>query len=335
MRRREFITLLGSATAWPLAARAQQTDKVHRIALVHPSAAIAEMNETGDHPGYLAFFQALRRLGYVEGRNLVVERYSGEGRIEHYAELVRDVVRLKPDLIFVASGPMLPDFKTATTTIPIVGLMGDPLLTGIVGSLARPGGNITGISVIAGSEIWGKRLQILLEIVPTASKVGLLASSQTWKLPQGTVTTLREAAARFGISLLGPPLESIQQSEYRRVFEVMAGERADALIVGDQPEHSPNRRLIVDLAAKARLPTLYPYRVYFDVGGLIVYGSDFTGVYRRAADYIDQILRGARPGELPIYQETKFELLLNLKAARALGLTIPTSLLVRADEVIE
>ncbi len=339
MRRREFITLLGGAAAvWPLTGRAQsqQSVKVYRIAVVHPSAAVADMGEAGDHEGYSALFKELRRLGYVEGQNLVVERYSGEGRTEHYAELARDVVRQNPDLIVVTHAPVVQNFKAATAAIPIVGITADPVPFGIVPSLARPGGNITGVSVNAGLEIWGKRLQFLREAIPMASRVSFLASRQVWDLPQGSAMTLREAAGQAGISLFGPPLESpIRETEYRRAFEAMAKERADALIVGDQGEHHTNRRLIVDLAGKVPLPTIYPYRAFVDIGGLMAYGPSIPDVYRRAAGYVDQILRGTTPGEIPIYLESRFELLVNLKAARSLGLTIPSSLLVRADEVIE
>jgi putative ABC transport system substrate-binding protein len=330
--RREFITLLGGAATWPLAARAQQPAKTHRIAIVHPSVSISEMNETGDHPYYPALFKELRRLGYVEGKNLVVARCSGEGREDRYPELCRDVVGTKPDVIVTSASRLVLSFKAATHTVPVVASMADPVPFGIVSSLAWPGGNITGVSVEAGLEIWGKRLQVLREAIPTASKVGFLGSRQIWDLPQ--VAATREAAAQVGITLLGPPLESLQE-EYRRVVGAMARERVDGIIIGDQLEHVTYRRLIIDLADNARLPTVFPYREQFEIGALMAYGPSLADVYRRLAGYIDQILKGARPGELPIYLASKFELLINQKAARALGLTLPISLLVRADEVIE
>jgi putative tryptophan/tyrosine transport system substrate-binding protein len=334
-RRREFIVALGgAAVAWPLAARAQQTEKVHRIAVVHPSVAVAAMRESGDDPRYSALFKELRRLGYVEGKNLVVERYSAGGRPERYNELAYDVVRAKPDLIVASSNTLVLSLQAQTDTIPIVGIMADPVAFGNARSLARPGGNFTGISVEAGLEIWGKRLQILREIVPTAARVGWLDSRVAWNLP--AASAVQEAAGKAGISLLGPPLESpIQPAEYRRVLGAMADEHLDGLIVSDGPHNLTHWRLIVDLAEKARLPTVYPYREFFDIGGLVAYGSDIVGSYRRMAGYIDEILRGAKPGEIPIYLESKFELLVNQKAAKALGITIPTSLLARADEVIE
>jgi putative tryptophan/tyrosine transport system substrate-binding protein len=335
MRRRDFITLLGSAAlACPLVARAQQSAKVHRIAIVHPSAPVADMSETGDNPPYAALFKELRRLGYVEGQNLVVERYSAEGRRERFTELAREAARAQPDLIFAPGHDVVWALQAATDTIPVVASMGDPVADGIVASLARPGGNITGTGTTAGLEIWGKRLQILREVVPMASRVGFLASRRVWHRAQGDA--MREAARHLGISLLGPPLESpIQQAEYRRVLETIVQEHADGLIVYDQPENMTHRRLIVDLSEKARLPTVYPFRDFFEIGGLMVYGSDIAGVFRRLAGYIDQILKGTKPGEIPIYLESKFQLLVNLKVAKTLGLTIPTSLLVRADEVIE
>jgi putative ABC transport system substrate-binding protein len=334
--RREFITLLGGAatSAWPLAAHGQQSAKAYRIAIVHPSVSIADMSETGSNPYYTALFKALRRLGHVEGENLVVQRYSAEGREERYTELSQEVVRNNPNLIVAAASRLVLSFKAATNTIPIVATMADPVPFGIVNNIARPGGNITGISVEAGLDIWGKRFQPLHEAVPSASKVGFLASSQIWKLPQ--VNALQEAAQQLRMSLLGPPIETpIQEEEYRRAFEVMAQEHVDGIIVGDQLEHVTYRRLIVDLASSARLPAIFPYREHFEVGALMAYGPSLTDLYRRLAGYIDQILKGARPGDLPIYLASKLELLINLVAARALGLNIPPSLLVGADEVTE
>jgi putative ABC transport system substrate-binding protein len=251
MERREFITLLGGAAAsWPLAARAQQPAKAYRIALVHPSASIAEMSESGGHTTFAALFKELRRLGYIEGVNLVVTRYSGEGREERYPGLCHEVVRTKPDVILTSSARLVLAFKAATDTIPVVAIMADPVPYGIVTNIARPGGNITGVSVEAGLDISAKRLQILREAVPTAAKVGFLGSRQIWSLP--TVDVLQEAALQSGISLLGPPMESpIQDEEYRRVLGAMAQEHVDGVIIGDQADHYPYRQLIVDLVLAA------------------------------------------------------------------------------------
>ena len=335
MKRREFIATLGSAAAaWPFAARAQQIAKTHRIALVYPWASIADMSESEGDPRYGPLFKELRRLGYIEGVNLVVTRYSGEGREERFPELCQEVVRKKPDVIVTTTSRLVLSFKAATDTIPVVASMADPVPNGIVTNIARPGGNITGVSVEAGSEIWGKRLQILCEVVPTAAKVGFLGSRQIWSLPQ--VNALREATQQLGISLLGPPIESpIQAEEYRRVLGAMAQEHVDGVIIGDQSEHISYRQLIVDLVRAAKLPAIFPLSEYPEIGGLMAYGPSVSDVYRRVAVYIDQILKGANPGDLPIYLTSKFDLVINLKTAKALGITIPPSLLVRADEVIE
>jgi putative tryptophan/tyrosine transport system substrate-binding protein len=227
------------------------------------------------------------------------------------------------------------NFKAATTAIPIVGLMADPVVFGIVDSLAHPGGNITGISTDAGPEIWGKRLDLLREAAPGTSRAGFLASRFVWESPFG-VARIRAAAQRLGISIIGPPLEgTLQEQEYRRVFEAMLQDRADALIVSDQAENFTYRKLIVELAATSGLPTIYPYREQVEAGGLMAYAPDLSDVYRRGAGYVDQILKGTKAGEIPIYLAAKFDLVINMKAAKAIGLTIPPGLLLRADEVIE
>jgi putative ABC transport system substrate-binding protein len=334
MRRREFITLIGGAACWPLAARAQQPAKKYRIAIVSPAFPVRDMREGADNPQYDELFGELRRLGYVEGQNLVAERYSAERRPERYVPLAEEVARAKPDLIVTAQNPLIRALKNATDSIPIVAAMADPTAYGIVASLARPGGNVTGVSVEAGLEIWAKRLQILREIIPTSTKVGFIGSRLTWDGPQASAIVA--AAREAGISLLGPPVEtSIGEEGYRRALEAMTLEHVDGLIVSDSSDNFTFRRVIVSLAEKARLAAVYPYREYFAIGGLVTYGSDLVGVYRRVAGYADQILRGKKPGEIPVYLESKFELLVNSNAAKALGLTIPTSLLVRADEVIE
>jgi putative ABC transport system substrate-binding protein len=293
------------------------------------------MSEGTYSPGFKVFFSELRRLGYIEGQNLIVERYSGEGQTAHYAELANEVVRQQPDVIFTFSDRMVRNFKAATTTIPIVGLMGgDPVADGFVDSLARPGGNITGFTSVPRPEIWGKRLGLLRELIPTASRVGFLVSRDLAGSPEGVA--MREAAQRAEISLVAPPLEgAIQESEYRRVFEVITQERAVALIVGEQIEHYTYSRLIIELAEKSRLPAIFPYPSFAEQGGLIAYGFGTYGIFRRAAGYIARILEGAKPSELSVDQETKFELVINLKTAKTLGLTVPQILLAGANEVIE
>ena len=333
MRRRDFITALGAAATWPLAARAQQPAKMKRIAYVSPAAKVSEISVSGS-PYFRAFFEELSRLGYVEGQNLGVERYSGEGRPERYAELARDVVNTHPDLIVTSTARLSLDFKMATTTIPIVTVMFDPIASGLVGSIARPGGNITGVTVAGGFEITGKRMGLLVEAMPKMSTVGFLATRPWWEDRRGAAA--REAAKQAGLSLKAAlPGSPFNEAEYQRVFKSMEQDRADALMVSEESEHLTNRATIVELAAKARIPAIYSNREFVEVAGLMAYGSDLADINRRLANHVDKILRGANPGDIPFYQPTKFELVINLKTAKALGLEMPAMLLGRADEVIE
>jgi len=333
MRRRDFITALGTAATWPLAARAQQPAKMKRIAFVRPAGPVSEVSVSGS-PYYRAFFEELSRLGYVEGQNLGVERYSGEGRPERYAELARDVVNTHPDLIIAVAARLSLDFKTATTTIPIVSLINDPIVLGLVPSIARPGGNITGVTISGGLELIGKRMGLLVEAMPKLSTVGYLVSRPYWEDPRGAAA--REAAKQAGISLKAALMGSaFNEAEYQRVFRSMEQDRADALMVSDEAEHRTNRATIVELAAKARIAAIYSYRDFVEAGGLMAYSIDLAEIYRHLANLIDKILRGANPGDIPFYQPTKFELSINLKTAKALGLEMPAMLLARADEVIE
>src|SRR5262245_25547022 len=331
MKRREFIAgLLVAATLGQ--ARAQQPAKVHRIAIVTIALPIAELTETSSLPFYRAFFHELRRFGYIEGRNLIVDRYP----VEHLTvELARDV-RSKPDVIF-SIGRERTWLLKPLTSLPIVGIFVDPVGFGLVASLAHPGGNITGISIDAGPEVEAKRLELLKEAFPQASRVGVLATRLQDLQERSRYSEQRqEAAQRLGLLLLAPRLEgTLQETEYRRMFEVMAQERADSLFVGTEPESIVYRRLIVEPAEKHRLPAIYPFRDYVEAGGLMAYSVDLVELYTRAVGCVAQILNGASPGDIPIYQATKFELVINVKAAKAIGLTIPPSLLARADEVIE
>jgi putative tryptophan/tyrosine transport system substrate-binding protein len=335
MRRREFTAgLLAAATM--RRAQAQQREKVYRIAYVSPSTPVAEMStgKNAKSPFGRAFYDELRRLGYVEGENLVVERYSAEGRTENFAELARDVVRSNPDLIFAETTRLVLAFKAATATIPIVGSTSDPVANGIVPSFARPGGNITGVSSDAGLEILGKRLELLREALPGVSRVGFLASRKLWELAEGAA--MRKAAERVQISLVGPPLdEPLQEAEYRRVIAAMTHARAEALLVVQQPENFTNLRLIIELAEKGRLPAVFPFRESVELGGLMAYALDLVELFRHAANDVGQVLRGTNPGEIPYYQMTKFELIINLKTAKTLGIEMPLSLLAEADAVVE
>jgi putative ABC transport system substrate-binding protein len=295
MRRREFITLVGSAVAaWPFTA----FGKTQRIAIVHPSRPVEKMNEARGDPFFQALFNELRRLGYVEGQSLLIERYSGEGRASYYADLARDVVSRIPDVIISNTNNLTLDFKAATTTIPIVGVFAVPVEAGIVASLARPGGNITGVSVDVGPEQWGKRVQLLQQVLPRATRLGFLQSRAVREY-YGP----KEESQWMGITWVGPLFDHpVDEAEYRRVFAALA---------------------------------IYPFKMFVQAGGLMSYGVDVPDLGRRVADMVGEILKGARPGEIPIFQPTKFELVINLKTAKALDLTVPAALLVAADEVIE
>jgi putative tryptophan/tyrosine transport system substrate-binding protein len=333
MQRREFITLLGASTfAWPLAARAQQPAKMKRIAIVAPATKIGDMGVNGNRY-YRMFFEELSRLGYVEGQNLVVERYSGEGRTEHYADMARDVVNTHPDLIFSQTTRLALNFKAATTTIPIVTITADPIAGGLVSSLARPGGNITGVSVDAGIEILGKRLALLLEATSKLSNARFLVSQLNWERFVGAA--VREASGRLGVSLAGEPMSSFNEQEYQRVFNSMEHERVDGILVSDESEHFTYRRVLVELAAKTRIPASYAYREHVELGGLMAYSFDLEDLFRGSARQTAEILKGANPGDMPFRQATKFQLVINVKTAKALGLEMPSALLLRADEVIE
>jgi putative tryptophan/tyrosine transport system substrate-binding protein len=353
MRRREFITLIGGAVAaWPLTA----FGKAQRIAIVLSSFPVSKMTETSGDPLFKAFFNELRRLGYVEGQSLLVERYSGEGQASHYADLARDVVSRSPDVIIsIGTNELTLDFKAATTTIPIVGAMGMPVEAGIVASLARPGGNITGVSVEArGNEItgvsvdargnqitgvfvdagenqWEKRVQMLRQVVPKATRLAFLQSREV-REKYGP----RSETQWMGVSWVGPALNHpIDEAEYRRVFAGLIQDRAEGVMVSDGDEQVGYAKVIVELAEKNRLPAIYPYKLFVETGGLMSYGTDVSVFGYNIADVVGQILKGAKPSEIPIRQATKFELVINLKTAKALGLTVPPELLATADEVIE
>jgi putative ABC transport system substrate-binding protein len=331
MIRRDFICLLGGAAAsWPLAARAQQPERVYRIAIASASSSVSDMSET--HPVWGPSFKELRRLGYVEGKNAVLLRFSAGADVTRFDAMVRDVVTSSPDVIITSNNTLVLRFKALVHSIPVVAFMDDPLTNGIVTSLARPDGNITGISTDAGEEIWGKRLAMLLEAVPTATRVGFLCSEPVWNGPQGAA--VRQAARQSSVTLVAPPLQGVyQEPEYQRVFEVLEREHAEVLLVSDSMENLVRRQLIVALAEKLRLPALYPFDIFVDIGGLMAYaGEDLS---RHAIEDVDMILRGKKPSEIPIYQESKFTTAINLKTAKGLGLTIPPNLLGRADEVIE
>src|SRR3984893_877506 len=333
MRRRKFITLVGGVAVWPLAARAQQRATQPRIAVFHPAIPAALLTETGGGSAWRAFFAELRRLGYVEGQNLIIERYSAEGHHERYAGLAREIVARNPDVIVTGTNPVVIAFKAATSTIPVVAFMLDPLHAGLVTSLGRPGGNLTGITLDAGIEIWGTRLAILKEAIPSIAKAAFLGMREGWEGTSGQV--LRDASDRLGVSLTFMLPQQGTPSEIERVFAAMEQQRPDAVLVSGEGDLYAHRQLIAELAEKNRLPVMCPYRDYVEAGGLMAYAVDLAELLRRMADDVHKILNGAKPGNIPIYQPTNFELLINLKTARALGLPLPPALLALAAETIQ
>jgi putative ABC transport system substrate-binding protein len=327
--RRVFVgTLTGGLLAAPFAAEAQQAAKVARIGYLQTNlAATPHLQE--------AFRQGLRDLGYVEGRNVVIEYRSAEGRIERLPALAAELVALKVDVIVTGGRPQNLAATQATKTIPIVfAAAADPVGSGFVTSLARPGGNVTGLSFLA-PELVGKCLELLTQAVPGVSRVAVL-----WQLGSVGERTEKDmlkeadvAARALGVRL--QVLEARGPADLDRAFSDMTRARAGALTVLPSSMFFIERRRLVDLAAKNRLPAVYTSRDYVDAGGLMAYGANLLDLYRRAATYVDKILKGAKPADLPIEQPTKFELVINLQTAKALGLTIPQSVLGRADEVIQ
>jgi putative ABC transport system substrate-binding protein len=336
MKRRDFVRLLGGTAAWPLAARAQQTAQRPRIAWVHPSAPLADMRENGEDKAYAAFPEELHRLGRIEGTNLILDRYSGEGHRERYAALAQRAVQSDPAVIFTSGTDMTRDLAAATGTVPIVAVLTDPVATGLITNLAHPDRNITGTSVDAGIEIWSKRIALLKETLPAASRVGFLSSRSYWEGAGQSGEASRATAAKLGMSLIGCLLqESVDEADYRRVFTAMKEQHLDALAVSEQVEHRANRKLIVELAREARLPTIFAFRDFVELGGFMAYAVDLAGAFRMAAQQVDRILNGASPAQIPFSQQTRFELVVNIKTAKAIGVDVPAALLLRADEVIE
>ena len=331
MNRRVFVRGLAAILAAPLGAAAQQTGKKrYRIAFV--GIAPPTVAEVAAGPPYKAFVDELRRLGYVEGQNVVIELWTAAGRIENYVALAREVGQSQPDVIVAPSDQLLIRLKTATTA-PIVGITADPVAAGLAASLNKPGGNVTGFTV-GPDDVLAKHLEFLRETVPRVSRIAFLLSQAGWEGRYGRV--MREAAQSKAVTLIGAPLhDPIDEQEYQRVFSSMARERVEALIVNDHPANYAHRRLIADLAARARLPAIAALRDFPGAGGLMAYAADTLAIFRRVAQYTDRILKGARPSDLPFQEPTTYELVINLKTAKALGLTIPPSLLARADQVID
>jgi ABC-type uncharacterized transport system substrate-binding protein len=327
--RRAFIgTLAGGLLAAPLAARAQQAAKVYQLGLLGGSPP----NSPGGRVAWEGFFQGMRELGYVEGQNILVEgRFYGD-HTERLPALAADLVRIKVDVIVAGTAPAPEAAQRATSTIPIVmAAHNNPVGSGLVASLAKPGKNVTGLSTL-GPELAGKRLQLLKEVIPGVSRVAVLSNptdTSQANLLRDTQVAARSLKVR--LQVLGARVPS----DFAGAFSAMTKERAGGVIIITSSMFYDQRTRIAELAARSRLPAIYSAKDFAEAGGLMAYGVNLGESFRRAATYVDKILKGARPADLPVEQPTKFDLVINLKAAKALGLTIPPSLLQRADEVIQ
>jgi putative tryptophan/tyrosine transport system substrate-binding protein len=328
MERRRFIEVIaGGLLAAPLAASAQQAGKVPRIGFLgttFPSDVSARLD---------VFRQGLRELGWVEGQNIVIDYRFAEGRFDRLPDLAAELVRLKVDIIVAVPTPAAVAAKNATKTIPIVVIsVGDPVGLGLIASLAHPGGNVTGLSFSVGLEIVGKQLELLKETVPKVRRVAILSNPANPAQPLG-IREVKVAARSLGVQL--QLLEARGPNEFDGAFAAMAKERAGALLVPAESLFVLHRTRLADLAARSRLPAAYGFREHVEAGGLMSYGPSVRDLFRRSATFVDKILKGAKPGDLPVEQPTKFEFVVNLKTAKALGLTIPQSLLQRADQIIQ
>src|SRR6267154_2399108 len=326
-RRRAVLVLMVGALVAPLALFAQQPVKIARIGFLHPASA------RGFDVLLQAFRDGLRELGYVEGKNLQLEVRWGEGKLERLAALAAELVQLKVDVIVAAASPSVVAARQATSTIPIVmPVSSDPVGDGLVASLAHPGGNITGLSIMS-PELGEKRIQMLKELFPRVSH----AMAVLWN-PDYVGMRARFEQARVAAPAVGLTVRSVEvrdTHELDATFEAIIREHPDGLLLLADPFTFSQRARIVEFGAEQRLPVIYESSDFVDVGGLISYGPNINDMYRRSATYVDKILRGAKPADLPIEQPTKFELVINMRAAKALGITFPESILLRADRVIE
>ena len=327
MRRRDFTVLFVVSTAlWPLHIHAQQSRKTPRIGVLLPGTPASFSLRTK------AFLEALRQLGYVEGSTIEIEWKWGDDRLDTLSGLAADLVRSNVDVLVTGGTPAAKALKATTRTIPIVmAIVGDPVAAGLVDNLARPGGNATGFSIVA-PELGTKRLELLKEIVPNLPSIAVLSNA---KNPQSKIEMKEMQTAAQTMALKLHPFEITTEDELENAFAAMNGFAAQALIVLTDPILFSQRKRIVDLANKYKLPAVYSFQGFVEEGGLMSYGPSDADLFRRAAGYVDRILKGAKPGELPVEQPTKFDLYINLKTAKALGLAVPSSLLATADEVIE
>jgi putative ABC transport system substrate-binding protein len=329
MDRRQFVFGLTLGVLPVLLAEAQALGKVFRVGLV-AITPITGIASDPTHPFNSGFRREMRDRGYLEGQNLILELRSVEGKMERSSEVVAELVRLNPDVIVTATPEMTRQAQRVTTTVPIVMFSRAPVEEGLVASLARPGGNTTGLTNDTGPNLQGKLVELLGEGVPKLRRVAYLGPRAEWDGPGGM--SARAAAGARGLALL---LAEPGPNDYRRAFDLIAREGLDGMIISQDATHYPHRRLIAEFAARNRLPSIGSYREYVEGGGLMSYGHDSQDIYRRIAIYVDNILKGAKPADLPIQQPTKFELVINLKTAKGLGLKLPQSLLLRADKVIE
>jgi ABC-type uncharacterized transport system substrate-binding protein len=326
MRRRKFITLVGgSAAAWPLEAWAQPVSKLPTIGFLGSATSASQGQWVA------AFVQRLRELGWIEGRTIAIEFRWAEGRSERYAEIAAEFVRLNVDIIVTVGTPAVVAAKQATSIIPIVfASVGDPVGSGLVKTLARPGGNVTGLSQL-GTDLAAKRLELLREVLGDLRQVGVLGNADN---PASVAEIVEIQAASRTLGLAVAPVQIQRPDDIAPAFEALKG-RADALYVLPDPLVNANRLRINILALGARWPTMHTFREYVEAGGLMSYGPNLSHQFRRAADFVDKILRKTKAGDIPVEQATKFDLTINLTTAKALGLTIPEPFLLRADEVIE
>ena len=319
------IALCATLLALCVSVGAQQAKKIPRIAYLGGGSAELEKVWLD------AFLQGLRELGYFEDKNIIVERRYASGRYEQLPELAGELVRLKVDVILAASTPVAHGAKKATSSIPIVMVVADPVGTGLVSSLAKPGGNLTGLSDFH-ADLITKRLELLKEIVPSVSRVAILLNPAN---PTCSLQMKELAAVAPALSVTLFSLEAKEPDDIAPSFAAMKNQRAGALLVCGDRMFNTHRKQIFDLTTKYRLPAIYTTMEYVDAGGLMSYGANFGDLYHRAATYVDKILKGARPADLPVEQPKKFEFIINLKAAKQIGLTIPPNVLVRADKVIK
>jgi putative ABC transport system substrate-binding protein len=324
MNRRAFVVALGAVLVAPFGAEAQPAGKVWRIGVLSPGSP---------PPGPLeALRQGLRDLGYEDGRNVTIEWRFASAANDRLRDLAEELVRLRVDVIVAINTQASLAAKRVTTTTPIViARVSDPVRTGLVASFARPGGNITGLTSFA-DELSGKRLALTKEILPTLSRLAMLWDAGNPGI-EVAVRAMERASPQFGVQLYNHAVKTAD--DFRAAFEEMTRQRVSAVFVFDDVLLATHKRQILDWATKNRLPVISMYTELAEVGGLMAYGPNIPDIYRRAATYVDKILKGAKPGDLPIDQPTKFELVINVKTAKALGLTIPPSLLLRADQVIE